>query len=316
MNTLELSVVIPVFNEEGSISLLIESLDGALKDRAFEVIAIDDGSTDASADLLEDAARSYPWLRVIRLRRNFGQTAAMQAGFDHAQGAVIVPMDADLQNDPTDIPRLLEKLHEGYDVVSGWRKDRKDASFTRVLPSKIANALVSWISGVRLNDYGCTLKAYRKDVLEDVKIYGEMHRFIPIYAAWEGAAVTELPVNHHSRKFGVSKYGLSRVPRVVLDLLVIRFLDRALDRPIQFFGKIGLYCVLFGLISGLYAIWLKIWQGVSFILTPLPLLTVFLLLIGLLLILLGLLAEVQSRTYFEARGRPIYSIRKDKARSE
>ena len=250
-------------------------------------------------------------MKLINLRRNYGQTAAMQAGFDHSEGEIVIPMDGDLQNDPKDIPMLIEKIYEGYDVVSGWRKIRSDKKFTRILPSKIANIIISKISGIHLHDYGCTLKAYRKEILNDIKLYGEMHRFIPIYASWEGAKVTEVAVHHHPRTAGKTKYGLSRIPRVILDLLVIRFFDKSLDRPIHLFGQFGLLMFLIAFLLSLLAIFLKIALNISFILTPLPLLVVFFSMSGLLCIFLGLVAEIQSRIYFEARDRPSYLIKKD-----
>ena len=233
----------------------------------------------------------------------------MQAGFDHSKGDIIIPMDGDLQNDPRDIPLLINKINEGYDVVSGWRKDRLDKKFTRVIPSKIANHLISKISGLPLHDYGCTLKAYKKEVLNEIKLYGEMHRFIPIYASWEGAKVTEIPVRHHARIAGKTKYGLSRIPKVILDILVIRFFDKSLDRPIHLFGKFGLFMFFLAFVLALLALYLKIFMNTSFILTPLPLLVVFFTMSGLLCIFIGLLAEIQSRIYFESINRPPYLIK-------
>jgi dolichol-phosphate mannosyltransferase len=277
----------------------------------YEVIFIDDGSTDNSENILKIVTKKYNAFKLLSLKRNYGQTAAMQAGFDHAQGEIIIPMDGDLQNDPKDIPNLIKKIHEGFDVVSGWRKERLDKKFTRILPSKMANILISKISGIHLHDYGCTLKAYRKEVLNDIKLYGEMHRFIPIYASWEGAKVTEIAVKHHPRIAGKSKYGLSRIPKVILDLLVIRFFDKSLDRPIHLFGKFGLVMFLIAIILSLFAIYLKIFMNTSFILTPLPLLAVFFAMSGLLCIFLGLVAEIQSRIYFESSGRASYQVKKN-----
>jgi glycosyltransferase involved in cell wall biosynthesis len=231
------------------------------------------------------------------------------AAIQHSAGSVIIPMDADGQNDPADIPRLMAKLDEGFDVVSGWRKDREDRALSRKLPSMIANRLISGVIGVPLHDYGCTLKAYRREVIEDVRLYGEMHRFIPIYASWEGARVTELPVGHHARKFGRSKYGIGRVARVVLDLLILYFLDRAFDRPIQFFGKLGLTFFGLSFMTLLWAFGLKYFGHVSLIQTPLPLLAATIGLSGILFILLGLMTEVQVRTYFESRGKPPYKVK-------
>lgn len=307
-----ISIVIPIFNEEENIIKLSNSIKSALSKFDYEVIFINDGSTDNSEIKINEIIKKFNNFKLINLRRNYGQTAAMQAGFDNAMGKVIIPMDGDLQNDPNDIPILIEKLNEGYDVVSGWRKNRYDKKFTRILPSKIANIIISKISGLHLHDYGCTLKAYKKEIIEDIKLYGEMHRFIPIYASWEGAKVTEIAVNHHPRIAGKTKYGLSRIPKVVLDLLVIRFFDKSLDRPIHLFGKFGLFMFFLAFILFLIAISIKLFMDISFILTPLPLLVVFFTLSGLLCIFLGLVAEIQSRIYFESIDRPPYLIKKNK----
>ena len=306
-----ISVIIPIYNEEGNIIKLSESILNALSDIDFEVLFVNDGSTDNSEKIIESISEKHSNMKLINLRRNYGQTAAMQAGFDHSKGDIVIPMDGDLQNDPKDIPMLIEKINEGYDVVSGWRKIRSDKKFTRIIPSKIANMIISKISGIHLHDYGCTLKAYRKEILHDIKLYGEMHRFIPIYASWEGAKVTEVAVHHHPRTAGKTKYGLSRIPRVILDLLVIRFFDKSLDRPIHLFGQFGLVMFLVAFLLSLLAIFLKIFINISFILTPLPLLVVFFSMSGLLCIFLGLVAEIQSRIYFEARDRPPYLIKKN-----
>jgi len=308
---MDLSIVIPVYNEAEGLPTLIASLREALTPLAIsaEIIFIDDGSLDGSGDLLEEFAAADPSLHAIRLRRNYGQTAAMMAGFQHATGDVIIPMDADGQNDPQDIPRLLAKLAEGYDVVSGWRRDREDAALSRVLPSRIANGLISRVMGVTLHDYGCTMKAYRRYVIEDVRLYGEMHRFIPIFAAWEGAKVTELDVSHHARLFGKSKYGLGRVLRVLLDLCTLFFIDRALDRPMQFFGKIGAGALMLSVLVFGWAVLLRLFFSTSLIQTPLPLLAATMGLSGILFLLLGIMAEIMTRTYFEARGKAPYKIR-------
>jgi len=306
-----ISIVIPIYNEEANIAKLAESILKALSGIEYEVLFINDGSTDNSEKEIQAISKSNAHIKLINLRRNYGQTAAIQAGFDHSKGNIVIPMDGDLQNDPKDIPMLIEKINEGYDVVSGWRKIRSDKKFTRIIPSKIANMLISKISGIHLHDYGCTLKAYRKDILNDIKLYGEMHRFIPIYASWEGAKVTEVAVHHHPRTAGKTKYGLSRIPRVILDLLVIRFLDKSLDRPIHLFGQFGLLMFLIAFLLFLLAIFLKIFMNISFILTPLPLLVVFFSMSGLLCIFIGLVAEIQSRIYFEARDRPLYLVRKN-----
>ena len=307
-----ISIIIPIYNEEENINKTYELIESALQKINYEVIFVNDGSLDNSEKKILEIIKKSQNYKLISLRRNYGQTAAMQAGFDNAIGEVIIPMDGDLQNDPKDIPKLLDKINQGYDVVSGWRKNRFDKKLTRILPSKIANILISKISGLHLHDYGCTLKAYRKEILDDIKLYGEMHRFIPIYASWEGAKVTEIPVRHHPRIAGKTKYGLSRVPKVILDLLVIRFFDKSLDRPIHLFGKFGLFMFFMAFILFLIAIIIKIFMNISFILTPLPLLVVFFTLSGLICIFLGLVAEIQSRIYFESRGRAAYLIKKNK----
>ena len=306
-----ISIVIPIYNEEANIDKLTESILTALSGIEYEVLFINDGSTDNSEKEIQEKIKSHSHMKLINLRRNYGQTAAIQAGFDLSKGNIVIPMDGDLQNDPKDIPMLIEKINDGYDVVSGWRKIRSDKKLTRIIPSKIANMLISKISGIYLHDYGCTLKAYRKDILNDIKLYGEMHRFIPIYASWEGAKVTEVAVHHHPRTAGKTKYGLSRIPRVILDLLVIRFFDKSLDRPIHLFGQFGLMMFFIAFLLSVLAIFLKIFMNISFILTPLPLLVVFFAMSGLLCIFLGLVAEIQSRIYFEARDRPPYLVRKN-----
>ncbi len=303
------SIVIPIYNEEDNIVKLSDSILNSLPNLKYEILFINDGSTDNSEEIIEKLTNNHTNIHLINLRRNYGQTAAMQAGFDHSKGDIIIPMDGDLQNDPRDIPLLINKINEGYDVVSGWRKDRLDKKFTRVIPSKIANHLISKISGLPLHDYGCTLKAYKKEVLNEIKLYGEMHRFIPIYASWEGAKVTEIPVRHHARIAGKTKYGLSRIPKVILDILVIRFFDKSLDRPIHLFGKFGLFMFFLAFVLALLALYLKIFMNTSFILTPLPLLVVFFTMSGLLCIFIGLLAEIQSRIYFESINRPPYLIK-------
>ncbi|MBF0128195.1 MAG: glycosyltransferase family 2 protein [Magnetococcales bacterium] len=306
-----LSIIIPVYNEEENILPLCEDLIAVLGSVGsdYEVILIDDGSQDGSLQRLRQVAARHPAFRVIRFRRNFGQTAAIMAGIEHARGEVIIPMDSDRQNDPRDIPRLLAKLHEGYDVVSGWRKDRKDNPLIRTLPSRVANWLISRISGVPLHDYGCTIKAYRRTIIEGVKLYGEMHRFIPIYAHWMGASVTELEVTHHPRSSGQSKYGLNRIVKVILDLIVLKFLEKYFVKPIHLFGSFGLLALLISLASGTLAFFLKFFRETPFITTPLPLLSVMAFMIGIMAILLGLVAEMLVRTYFESQGRSTYLIR-------
>ena len=306
----EISVVVPLYNEEANVEPLLAELLAALRvlARRFEVICVDDGSVDGTFAALAQAAAVEPSLRIIRFRRNFGQTAAMSAGIEAARGDVIVPMDGDLQNDPADISRLLAELERGHDVVSGWRRDRQDRELGRKLPSRIANRLISAVSGVRLHDYGCSLKAYRREVLEGVRLYGEMHRFIPIYASWQGARVTELVVNHRARRAGRSKYGLSRTFKVLLDLLVVKFLSSFITRPIYLFGGAGLVALLCGFISFAAAVVYKVSGQKDFVETPLPLLAVAFALAGIVCVLMGLLAELVVRTYFESQGRRPYLI--------
>src|SRR5437660_3607044 len=307
----DISVFLPVLNEEPNLLPLHEKLDRALAllSRSAEIIYVDDGSTDDSLAVLREIAAKDQRVRVIALRRNYGQTAAMAAGIDAARGEVLIPMDADLQNDPADIARLLDKIDEGYDVVSGWRKNRQDKLFTRKIPSMIANRMISWIGGVPLHDYGCSLKAYRRDSLADVHLYGEMHRFIPIYASWSGARVTEIAVEHHARTMGKSKYGLSRTMKVIFDLMTIKFMASYQTKPIYIFGSFGMVAIALSVIAGLWATILKFWKGTSFILTPLPVITVVMLAIGFQFLLMGLLAEMLVRTYHESQAKPIYTVR-------
>jgi glycosyltransferase involved in cell wall biosynthesis len=307
----DLSIVVPIYNEEENIPLLHAAISAALADGTleYEVILVDDGSADNSFPLLKKIAREDRRIKVIRLRRNFGQTAAMAAGFDAASGRVVVPMDGDLQNDPNDIPRLLEKIGEGYDVVSGWRKERQDTFVSRRLPSILANSLISRLTGVHLHDYGCTLKAYRREVLEGINLYGEMHRFVPALASQIGAKVAEIAVTHHPRRFGTSKYGISRTLRVILDLMTVKFLLAYSTKPIQLFGKWGVYTLAAGVLSGGLTLYMKLFEHVNMNRNPLLILTAFLLFMGIQFIVLGLLGELNARTYYEAQGKPIYVIR-------
>jgi glycosyltransferase involved in cell wall biosynthesis len=307
----EVSVFLPVYNEEPNLRPLHAKLDAALRalGRSAEIVYVDDGSTDDSLKILREIAAMDRRARVVALRRNYGQTAAMAAGIDAARGKVLIPMDADLQNDPADIQRLLDKLDEGYDVVSGWRKNRKDKMITRKIPSMIANRLISWIGGVPLHDYGCSLKAYRRESLQDVRLYGEMHRFIPIYASWAGARVTEIPVEHHARTMGKSKYGLSRTLKVVFDLMTIKFMASYQTKPIYVFGSFGMLAFAISLLGGLYAVFLKIIHKADFVQTPLPILTIVMFAVGVQFLLMGLLAEMLVRTYHESQAKAIYAVR-------
>jgi glycosyltransferase involved in cell wall biosynthesis len=308
---MKLSIVIPVYNEEDNIPLLHERVHSALEDAGvdYEVIIVNDGSTDRTGAHLRSLAEKDPKLKVVNFRRNFGQTAAMMAGIDYASGDIVVGLDGDLQNDPADIPRLVAKLDEGYDVVSGWRRDRKDAALRRNLPSRIANWLISKLSGVALHDYGCTLKAYRRDVIKGVRLYGEMHRFIPIYASWQGGMVTEIPVNHSPRIHGRSKYGLERIIKVVLDLIVVKFLASYANKPIYVFGGFGLISIGIAFVAGVLALYLKFFRDVSFISTPLPLLVALAFITGVMSVLMGLIAEIIMRTYYESQGKQVYLVR-------
>jgi glycosyltransferase involved in cell wall biosynthesis len=309
----QVSIVIPCFDEEQTIPRLCGELDGAVArleaaGRPTEVLIIDDGSQDGGFALLREAATTRPWLRLVRFRRNFGQTAAMAAGFERARGAYIVPMDADLQNDPDDIPALLQRLEEGHDVVSGWRKDREDAVGRR-LPSRIANWIIGRVGGLRLHDYGCTLKAYRREVLEPIRLYGEMHRFIPLYAKWSGARVTEMVVRHRPRREGKSKYGLGRTSKVLLDLLTVRFLGDYSTKPLYLFGRWGFLLMALGVLSGVVTLIEKFVNPLNFAhRNPLLLLAVMLFVVGIQLIGMGLLAELLVRTYHESQHKPVYLI--------
>jgi glycosyltransferase involved in cell wall biosynthesis len=311
---LQVSIVIPCFDEEQTIPRLCTALDttvAALEaaGRATEVLIIDDGSQDGSFARLKEAVPGRPWLRVVRFRRNFGQTAAMAAGFERARGAYIVPMDADLQNDPQDIAPLLARLEEGYDVVSGWRKERKDTERGRRLPSLVANWLIGRVGGLRLHDYGCTLKAYRREVLEPVRLYGEMHRFIPLYAKWSGARVTEMVVRHHPRVGGRSKYGVGRTMKVLLDLLTVRFLGDYSTKPLYLFGRWGFILMALGVVSGVVTLIEKFVNPLNFAhRNPLLLLAVMLFVVGMQLLGMGLLAELQVRTYHESQRKPVYLV--------
>ena len=307
----DLSVVLPVYNEEESIPLLHERLKQALEQLGldYEILYVDDGSSDASFERLATIAEADSTVRVINFRRNFGQTAALQAGIEYSRGETLVFLDADLQNDPEDIGMMLAKLDEGYDVVSGWRKDRKDGMILRRIPSHAANSLISWVTGVHLKDYGCTLKAYRREVLDQVRLYGELHRFIPAMASWGGAAVTEVAVRHHARSFGKSKYGISRTLRVLLDLMTVKFLGSYSTKPIYVFGLTGFGLWFLALICAAYVVFEKITAGVYAHRNPVLILAVFLAIIGVQSIMLGLLAELGIRTYHESQDKATYVVR-------
>lgn len=309
---IDISVVIPLFNEEKSVKLLCEKLKHTLDniDKSYEIILIDDGSKDETFSNLKEIHKKDKRFKIIKFRRNFGQTAAISAGFDYAKGDIIITMDGDLQNDPDDIPSLLKKMDEGYDIVSGWRKNRKDAFIKRRMPSHIANFLISKLTGVKLHDYGCTLKAYKKEVVKNIHLYGEMHRFIPALASWTGATVAEIQVTHHPRKYGKAKYGLSRILRVILDLITVKFFLSYFTRPIQIFGVWGILSMIFGLFSGIALILMKVLAGVDMTGNPFLLLSALLLIVGVLFIVLGLLGEVNIRIYYELQNKSIYVVRK------
>lgn len=308
---LDLSVVVPLFNEEDSLPQLVEQLLAAVRPLGlgFELVLVDDGSRDGTAAVLTQLSADLPELVAVLLRRNYGQTAAMAAGFDASRGAVIVTLDGDLQNDPADIPLLLEELGQGYDLVSGWRHQRQDAAMSRLLPSRIANRLIARVTGVRLHDYGCSLKAYRREVVEDLNLYGELHRFLPALAFIEGARISEVKVNHHPRRYGSSKYGLDRTFRVLMDLLTVWFMKRFLTRPMHVFGFGGLAAMGLGLLVSLWLALEKVMLGVDIGDRPLLLLALISFLAGIQLFCFGLLAELQMRTYHESQGRPIYRVR-------
>jgi glycosyltransferase involved in cell wall biosynthesis len=308
----ELSVVVPLYNEEASLPHLVEQLLAALRPlpQSFELVLVDDGSRDGTPALLRDLAERVPELVAVLLRRNYGQTAAMAAGFDSSRGAVIVTLDGDLQNDPADIPLLLRNLEEGhYDLVSGWRHQRQDAALSRLLPSLLANRLIGRVTGVKLHDYGCSLKAYRREVVSDMNLYGELHRFLPALAFIEGARIGEVQVSHHPRIYGRSKYGIDRTFRVLMDLLTVWFMKRFLTRPMHVFGFVGLICLGFGLVTALLLVGEKLFLGTNIGNRPLLLLAVLAILSGVQLFCFGLLGELQMRTYHESQGRPIYRVR-------
>jgi glycosyltransferase involved in cell wall biosynthesis len=306
-----ISLTVPVYNEREALGPLFEKVRDVMQ-RYFpsnwEIIFVNDGSHDGSAELIDDLAAKNPEVKVVHFRRNFGQTAAMMAGFDFASGDIIIPLDGDGQNDPEDIPRIVAKLDEGYEVCSGWRKDRQDNALQRNLPSILANKLISAVSGVELHDFGCSLKAYRAEVIKGVRLYGEMHRFLPIYAKWHGARIAELPVNHHARKTGHSKYGLERVLKVVMDLLTVRFMDRYMLKPMYLFGFWGFLFFLAAFGFAGWTFYMRI-HGYYFTDTPLPMMAVFSFMTGVICVLMGLLAEMITRTFHESQNKSIYLVR-------
>ena len=310
---MDLSVIIPVYNEEETLPLLFQAVHEAIAplNLTWEVVLVDDGSQDASPALLEQFVQHDPaHYRAILLRRNFGQTAAIAAGIDHSNGDLVVLMDADLQNDPGDIPAIIAKINEGYDVVSGWRKNRRDNFAIRTLPSNLANGLISWVTGVHLHDYGCTLKAYRREILTEFKLYGEMHRFIPVYANSVGARIVEMPVNHHPRRFGKAKYGLERTLKVILDLITVKFLNSHANKPIYLFGGAGIGLIFISFI-GLVALFIRrVFLDIPILGSPIFIISTMVLILGFQSILMGLIAELLVRTYHESQGKPIYTIRK------
>ena len=310
---MKVSVVLPIYNEVESLPELIGELTATLSKLGieWEIVAVNDGSKDDTLSVLTRAAKQEYRLKVVDFFTNTGQTAALRAGIDYASGNIIIPIDSDLENDPADIPRLLAKIAEGYDVVSGWRKNRWSGNFlTRQVPSRMANLLISKITKTPLHDYGCTLKAYRADILKGTMLYGEMHRFIPAYASWRGARVTEIEINHRPRKFGKSNYGISRTFRVLLDLLLIRFLHRYMNRPIHFFGMAGFLSLGLGVCAGLWGLFLRISDSISLIQTPLPVLSALCIIVGVQFIGMGILAEILMRIYYESQQKTPYTVRR------
>ena len=312
MGAMDLSLVVPIYNEEENLPLLHEAVVAAIAPLGleWELVLVDDGSRDHSLRVLEELAQRDPLhIRVVELRRNFGQTAAIAAGIDYSCGEIIVLLDADLQNDPQDIPHMLELIHQGYDVVSGWRKDRQDNYATRTLPSHLANSLISKVTGVHLHDYGCTLKAYRREVITGFKLYGEMHRFIPVYADSVGARLIEIPVQHHPRRFGKAKYGLERTLKVVLDLVTVKFLSSYANKPIYLFGGTGMVMILLSLLALVLLLIRRVLVGVPVLTSPFFILAMMVAILGFQSILMGLIAELLVRTYHESQGKPTYTVR-------
>lgn len=308
---MKISVVIPIYNEEENVTLLYDELTEVMKSMAcsYEILFVDDGSTDSTLSILQSMQAEDQRIVVVKFRRNFGQTAAMSAGFDYSSGDVIITMDGDLQNDPRDIPRFIQKIGEGFDVVTGWRHDRKDAFLNRRLPSIIANKIISWTTGVALHDYGCTLKAFRKEVIKNIHLYGEMHRFIPAIASGMGISFTEIKVNHRARQFGTSKYGISRTIRVVLDLITVKFLLSYATRPIQIFGLLGVISGTAGFLIALIMTIQRQFFDIPLSDRPMLLLAIVLIFVGIQFISIGLIGELQARTYHETQKKPVYYVK-------
>jgi len=311
---LDLSIVIPVYNEDENLPLLQSAIQQSLcnlQNLAWEIIYVDDGSSDSSLQVLERLAAEDPdHTRVVALRRNFGQTAAIAAGIDHSMGDILILMDADMQNDPADIPMMLEKMEQGYDVVSGWRLNRQDTFLTRVLPSRIANWMISTVTGVHLHDYGCTQKAYRREVITGFRLYGEMHRFIPAYASSVGARIIEMPVHHHARRFGKAKYGLTRTLKVVLDLFTVKYLISYANKPIYLFGGTGIFLIVLSAVTLFFLLVRRVGLGIPVLSSPFFLMSTMFMILGFQSILMGLIAEMLVRTYHESQSKPTYTIRK------
>ncbi len=307
---MKISIILPIHNEEKNLPILYSELKSVLDSlkKEYEIICVDDASKDKSLSVIKDLASKDKKVKVLAFKFNSGQTAAMSAGIKHATGDIIIPMDADLQNDPNDIPKFLEKINEGYDVVSGWRKERKDSAISRKLPSAIANKLIGYITGVKIHDYGCSMKAYKNEIMKDVELYGEMHRFIPAYTAWRGGKITEIIVNHRARKFGQTNYGIARTFYVLMDLVVVKFLSKYMNKPMHFFGGIGFISLFFGFLLGLLSVVLRVMGIRHFVETPLPVLSALFIIVGVVLVAMGVIAEMIMRLYYESQNKTPYNI--------